>query len=116
MQACLNECFVVQVTLHPCFSWQGVLQSYACKTTDHPLASRCVLSCLPAFAPLVFCLLVPLLLLLLPLPQGRIQAFTQSAALVQPQPGGTFSWFNGNITGARSACVDHCLHLGTCGA
>uniref|UniRef100_A0A383VZK0 Activator of Hsp90 ATPase AHSA1-like N-terminal domain-containing protein n=1 Tax=Tetradesmus obliquus TaxID=3088 RepID=A0A383VZK0_TETOB len=37
--------------------------------------------------------------------QGRIQAFTQSAALVQPQPGGTFSWFNGNITGTFQELV-----------
>eukprot|EP00879_Flechtneria_rotunda_P004125 GHRR01004371.1.p1 GENE.GHRR01004371.1~~GHRR01004371.1.p1 ORF type:complete len:351 (+),score=101.66 GHRR01004371.1:83-1135(+) len=31
--------------------------------------------------------------------QGRIQAFTQSPAVVDPQPGGKFRWFNGSITG-----------------
>eukprot|EP00775_Hariotina_reticulata_P000610 gene610-898_t len=31
--------------------------------------------------------------------QGRIQAFTQSPAVVTPQPGGKFSWFSGSITG-----------------
>ncbi|KAF6251542.1 activator of Hsp90 ATPase [Scenedesmus sp. NREL 46B-D3] len=31
--------------------------------------------------------------------QGRIQAFTQSPAVVEPQPGGAFRWFNGNISG-----------------
>jgi hypothetical protein len=43
--------------------------------------------------------LLLLLLLLLLLPQGRIQAFTQSPAVVEPQPGEAFSWFNGNIAG-----------------
>ena len=66
---------------------------------DEFLPSCYMLSCLPAVDPPVFPL--ALLLLLLPLPQGRIQAFTQSAALVQPQSGGAFSWFNGNITGGR---------------
>jgi activator of HSP90 ATPase len=29
--------------------------------------------------------------------QGRLQAFTRSPAVVEPQPGGTFSWFNGHV-------------------
>jgi activator of HSP90 ATPase len=29
--------------------------------------------------------------------QGRVQAFTRSPAVVEPQPGGSFSWFNGHV-------------------
>lgn len=29
--------------------------------------------------------------------QGRLQAFTRSPAVVEPQPGGSFSWFNGHV-------------------
>lgn len=29
--------------------------------------------------------------------QGRVQAFTRSPAVVDPQPGGSFSWFNGHV-------------------
>eukprot|EP00878_Enallax_costatus_P000854 GHUV01000980.1.p1 GENE.GHUV01000980.1~~GHUV01000980.1.p1 ORF type:complete len:343 (+),score=79.37 GHUV01000980.1:185-1213(+) len=31
---------------------------------------------------------------------GRVMAFTQSPAVVQPQIGGNFSWFNGSISGS----------------
>lgn len=30
--------------------------------------------------------------------QGRLQAFTRSPAVVEPQPGGNFSWFNDHVT------------------
>jgi hypothetical protein len=29
--------------------------------------------------------------------QGRVAAFTRSPAVVEPQPGGSFSWFNGHV-------------------
>jgi uncharacterized protein YndB with AHSA1/START domain len=31
--------------------------------------------------------------------QGRLQAFTRSPAVVEPQPGGAFRWFNGHVLG-----------------
>eukprot|EP00882_Tetradesmus_deserticola_P008632 GHRQ01009101.1.p1 GENE.GHRQ01009101.1~~GHRQ01009101.1.p1 ORF type:complete len:352 (+),score=138.82 GHRQ01009101.1:1029-2084(+) len=37
--------------------------------------------------------------------QGRIQAFTQSPAVVDVRPGGAFSWFNGNIAGTFAELV-----------
>lgn len=38
--------------------------------------------------------------------QGRVQAFTRSPAVVEPQPGGSFSWFNGHVqVGLVHACL-----------
>lgn len=31
--------------------------------------------------------------------EGKVKAFTQSAATVEARPGGCFSWFNGSVTG-----------------
>lgn len=31
--------------------------------------------------------------------QGRVCAFTRSPAVVEPQPGGCFSWFSGHVQG-----------------
>lgn len=31
--------------------------------------------------------------------EGRVRAFTQSPATVDPRPGGSFSWFGGSVTG-----------------
>jgi hypothetical protein len=53
--------------------------------------------------------LLSVLFLVLSFLQGRIQAFTQSPAVVEPQPGGAFSWFNGNITGTKCCCF--CVQL-----
>lgn len=32
--------------------------------------------------------------------EGRIRAFTQSPATVEPRPGGSFSWFGGSVVGS----------------
>lgn len=40
--------------------------------------------------------------------QGRVQAFTRSPAVVEPQPGGSFSWFNGHVqVGLVHVCLQH---------
>ncbi|PNG99262.1 Activator heat shock protein ATPase 1, partial [Tetrabaena socialis] len=31
--------------------------------------------------------------------EGRVSMFTQSRAIIQPVPGGTFSWYGGSISG-----------------
>lgn len=43
---------------------------------------------------------------------GRVQAFTRSPAVVDPQPGGSFSWFNGHVqVRPREALRHHCCVL-----
>jgi len=40
--------------------------------------------------------------------QGRVQAFTRSPAVVDPQPGGSFSWFNGHVQVRPRGTIDVC--------
>jgi hypothetical protein len=47
--------------------------------------------------------------------QGRLQAFTRSPAVVEPQPGSSFSWFNGHVqVRAVRRCRGHKMGLVVC--